>query len=564
MQGKAKADALLEANAWDKDMTLVASSQPVNERVEREIKEMRIGNDSKALPAKSETIGAPSTPRPRASRPVAESREQDRVEKETVQTNAFAPERPKTAVAAEASSSWNHRVDVAVQRERRPPSRADADIDDIQARSSDALLRQRLNRGVLAAIERSPDLLQADAQRRAAESDANVAHGQRLPQVRFSGQTDARTFGGEPALNPPSTVGSLSLNVTTPVFDWGAGRKNEQSYRQQAQAAEQGYLSAREAIAQNVVNTMLELARYRAMAAAADDYVKRMQTLVDMLGQIVEVDRGRRSEWSEARARLLEATTGRDSHAARVRDLEIRLRILTGDEGKDLPPGDRWSLSQTDLDGLLADYRDHPAIQQAKATAEAAETYAGAVKASARPRVDWVVNKSAYHDARGNHQPWATSLVLSWTLFNGGANASQHRAALARAEASRHAAEVLERDYEYQIRSAVQTAKDALSRADGYRELTTEAEAVREAFFQQWYQLGKRSLLDVLSSETSLYSDRIGEISNRFDAYSAVISAYAGAGKLTQWLAATGPGPVTGMIAKGRPQGSVAGFTLHR
>lgn len=427
---------------------------------------------------------------------------------------------------------------------------------------SDVPLRRRLNDAVLTAIARSPDLLQADAQRRAADSDADVARSQRLPQVRLSGQTDARTFGGDPAFNPASNVGSLSLNVTTPVFDWGAGRKNQQSYRQQAQAAEQGYRSAREALAQNVVTTMLELVRYRAMTAAGDDYVRRMQTLVDMLGQIVEVDRGRRSEWSEAKARLLEATAGRDGYAAQVRELEIRLRILTGDDGKDLPPGDQWSLSQADLDSLLAGYRDNPAIQQAKATAEAAETYAGAVKASAKPRVDWVINKSAFNDARGNHQPWATSLVLSWTLFNGGANASQHRAALARAEASRHAVEVLERDYEYQIRSAVQTAKDALTRADGYRTLIKEAEAVRDAFFQQWYHLGRRSLLDVLSSETSLYSDRIGEIGSRFDAYGALISAYAGAGQLTQWLAGMGAG--SGVIARGDAQRGLPGFAHLR
>lgn len=102
----------------------------------------------------------------------------------------------------------------------------------------------------------------------------------------------------------------------------------------------------------------------------------------------------------------------------------------------------------------------------------------------------------------------------------------------------------------------------ALTRADGYRALTKEAEAVREAFFLQWYHLSRRSLLDVLSSETSLYSDRIGEIGSRFDAYGATISAYAGAGQLTTWLAGTRAG--TGMTTPDGARRSTARFAYQR
>lgn len=405
-----------------------------------------------------------------------------------------------------------------------------ADITEMQ-------LRQRLHDAVRVASERSPNVRQAQAQWEATRYDVDTARGQRLPQIKLTGQSATRTFGGPAPSATPSLGASASLNVTTPVYDWGAASKTVRGNRQLAEAAEQGYQATLESTALDVSNTLLELGRYRRLTAIGDDYVKRMRALVDMLAQITEADKGRRSEWVQAKAQLLQAMANRDASAATVRQLEIKLRILVGDYRVDLPAEGALPISMGDLNALLADFQDHPAIRQAKATAQAAESSADAQRASKLPRVDWVVSKTAFRDAQGPQQPWATSLQLSWSLFSGGSDRSAYRAALARADASHEQMEALKRNYEYQVRDAAQTATDAFARANAYGDLSNETQQVRKAMFEQWYQLGKRSLLDVLTSETDHYNDLVGEVSNRFDAYEAVISAYDGAGKLVGWLA---------------------------
>ena len=75
-----------------------------------------------------------------------------------------------------------------------------------------------------------------------------------------------------------------------------------------------------------------------------------------------------------------------------------------------------------------------------------------------------------------------------------------------------------------------------LERADLYKELSVETDNVRQSFYEQWYHLGKRTLLDVLIAETDHYGNKVSEINSRFDGYGAIVRQYASAGVLVQWL----------------------------
>jgi hypothetical protein len=80
---------------------------------------------------------------------------------------------------------------------------------------------------------------------------------------------------------------------------------------------------------------------------------------------------------------------------------------------------------------------------------------------------------------------------------------------------------------------ALQTLYD---RADAYSGLVDETERVRKAFFEQWYHLGRRTLLDVLTAESDYYGNQVSEVTSRFDGYNAVFREYSGAGALVGYL----------------------------
>ncbi|KVT15002.1 transporter [Burkholderia sp. MSMB1078WGS] len=390
-------------------------------------------------------------------------------------------------------------------------------------------------RAVKAAADRSPEVSEAYAQFKAANADVAEVKGQRWPQVDIGSQSPTATFGG--SSNSGSFNNPLTVNVTTNVFDWGRTRNVIGSREHLSEAANRAYDAALEKSAQEVSTTLIELTKQRNIVELSQQFVDRMAALVKMLNEIVEVDRGRGSELTQAKTRLLQAEAQHDTAQARVRDAELTLRKLVGDEAIAWIPHTReWAIEPGNLSRLLSLVAEHPALRQVKSEADAADLNAKAVKASALPQVNWVVSGGLNKDTLGRRQGWQTMLTLNWGAFRGGSANAATEAARARADASLQRMEIQRRDLEYAVRAADQDAHTLLQRADLYRALSSETDRVRKAFFEQWYHLGKRSLLDVLTAENEHYTNNVAEVSNRFDGYLSVFSEHYSAGNLVVWL----------------------------
>lgn len=382
------------------------------------------------------------------------------------------------------------------------------------------------------AIERSPTLKQASAELGAANADVREAEGQRWPQIDVSANSRSKSFGRNS--NPVSQT--VNLNMTTTVYDWGRTEKTIDSRKELGTAAIQKYMANVEVLAQDVASTLLEKEKASRISTINQQYVERMKRLVDMLGDIVVTDTGRASELVQARARLMDAEASRDTWRARERDAEIKLRKLIGTNTIRIPQNIKVALPDIELNKLLLSAQNHPVLLQAEAEAKASRLHAESLRAAEKPQINWVVTKSTGKDDFGREDPWQTMVTVSWPIFRGGAATAAREAALLRAEAELENKEQQQMDLEFEARAAVQDANTLLARADLYVGLIKETEKVKEAFFDQWYHLGRRTLLDVLIAESDYNNNRVNEVSCRFDSYLAVIKAYGSTGMLSRWL----------------------------
>jgi outer membrane protein TolC len=96
-----------------------------------------------------------------------------------------------------------------------------------------------LDRFTAQTIASRPEFIQFEAQRRAAEQEAKIAHADRLPQVSYSlnGGFDTDSLRPSPLKMHTGTLASVS--VTIPIFDWGASRSRERQAQLRARTAEQ-------------------------------------------------------------------------------------------------------------------------------------------------------------------------------------------------------------------------------------------------------------------------------------------------------------------------------------
>ena len=294
-----------------------------------------------------------------------------------------------------------------------------------------------------------------------------------------------------------------------------------------------------ESSAYDVTSNLVELAKQRIVVETSQRYVDRMAELVKMLEGIVAVDPGRVSELTQARARLLQAEASRSAADSKTRDIEINLRRMVGNRAlPSLPSSQYWDIRLPEMTWLLAASLHHPTVLQARASARSSDTQADAVRSALLPQVNWVVSRNTGDDIYGRESAWQTGVTLSWSAFRGGSGRASEQAARQRAQAGWMAAEQQVQDLEYRIRAANQDARSLADRADLYRGLSLESDKIRAAFYEQWYHLGRRTLLDVLSSESEHYNNQIGEVSSRFDGYQTIVRQYASAGTLLSWLGA--------------------------
>jgi outer membrane protein, adhesin transport system len=395
-------------------------------------------------------------------------------------------------------------------------------------------VRAALRNAADAAAARSPALKQARNDWDAAKFDVDQVKGQRYPQIQVGANSPAIT--GDSASFNQYNRPTASIAITTLIYDFGKTSKSIDSRTKTAEAAEFYFQTLAQQNAYETSTNLVELAKFRAVYAIGENYVKRMSQLVQMLEAIVKVDPGRLSELTQAKSRLLQAQTSQETVAAQARTQEIAVQKLVGTEPTPMPAGTHWQFMLDGVDSAVTAVAQNPAIAQADAEAAAAKLSAQSVRADSLPKLNWVINKNTASDVFGNRQPWSTMLQLSWTPFQGGSQRAAERAALSRASSSLDKRDQLALDSEFKVRDAYHDALAMSTRAKLYDQLSTESDLIRKQFFEQWYHLNRRTLLDVLSAESDFYNNQVSATTTQFDAYQAVLKIHLNNGTLNQWL----------------------------
>ncbi|MTD38004.1 TolC family protein [Erwinia sp. CPCC 100877] len=399
----------------------------------------------------------------------------------------------------------------------------------------EAELKKSFSELVNSAIKNSPQIKSSMAQIESAKANIDEAKGQRWPQVDVSASSPTKQFGGG-VKNKQYDSPEFAVTITTNIYDFGQVNSTIESRQQRLNSAVQEFSVEKENIAWEVVNAAISLYKQQQIIKISKQYVNRMAEITGMLNGIVKMDVGRRSELTQAKGKLIQAQSQLQNAESTARDLSITLKRYIGDKEINLPKIEQWSLGFGSLDEKLQKIEHHPAILKGIADANAALKEAESIKASGRPKLNWTVAKSTAEDDYGRQDAWQTGLTVNWGLFKGGSTKASEYAAILRAQSGKHIVQDNILEYERRVRASDQNAHSMFERANIYKDMIKESEQIRRDFFDQWYHLGRRTLLDVLSAETDYYNQQVSEISNRMDGYSAILKGYSEAGCLVNWL----------------------------
>jgi len=316
-----------------------------------------------------------------------------------------------------------------------------------------------------------------------------------------------------------------TLSAGMPLWDAGRIAKLTEWRKELAEVAAQGQRSAEEQLSLNVVALALDRSRYVLQGQVFTQYVRKMACLVDALQIITQADRGRASELVQAQKSLQQADLSLEQTMSALRQTEVRMRRLAGEP---LPPsiGMTAALSVLpDLQQMEGDILLGADVAQAEAQARSQRSFAESVIAGQKPTVNLTGSASANFRGGGPNDQRTTDfgagVSITIPILQPGAQAQ------ASAAVQRYRATVLQRDEaieakRYRLLEMHEIGTSTLDRARRIVEILRNSDRVRASTLQQWQQLGRRSLFDVMAAEGDYYSMRVAHVNAMFDAQQIV------------------------------------------
>lgn len=359
----------------------------------------------------------------------------------------------------------------------------------------------------------------------AARFDLDETRALAMPTATLSIATNGihQTVGG-------TTVGrggqlGATLSAGMPLWDGGRIAKLTDWRKELAEVAAQGQRSAEEQLSLNTVTLALDRSRYVLQGQVYTQYVRKMACLVDALQIITQADRGRASELVQAQKSLQQADLSLEQTMSALRQTEVRMKRLVGEP---LPPsiGMTAALSvMPDLEQMQSDILLGADVAQAEAQARSQRSFAESVIAGQKPTVNLTGSASAMLRGGGPNDQRTSDIgagvSVTIPILQPGAQAQ------ASAAVHRYRATVLQRDEaieakRYRLLEMNEVGTSTLDRARRIVEILRNSDRVRASTLQQWQQLGRRSLFDVMAAEGDYYSMRVAHVNAMFDAQQVV------------------------------------------
>ncbi|WP_295538998.1 TolC family outer membrane protein [uncultured Pseudacidovorax sp.] len=391
------------------------------------------------------------------------------------------------------------------------------------ASAANALPPASLGDAVNLAINRNPEVLARLRNYQASEADQAVARAALRPQVdlqAFAGYQNSRVSGGE---NQSYSRPGANLQLRQTLFDGGGASSDTRRAGFARLSRYYDYLAVSDEIALQAVQAYIDVARYRDLERlAADNWGFHNETR-EQLDRRASAGVGKRVDLELAQGRAALSQSNWLTDSANLHDVSQRFQRLVGqlpaaqlspvpDASNSLPPGQQ----------LLADaMRTNPAFQSAVAGIRAARADLDVRNAAKSPTVAFVAQTGTDKtlssvDQVARTQNSSVQVVLNYNLYRGGADDARARAAQENVYASQDARDLACRNIRQTATIAYNDLRRLREQLNYLEQHQLSSEKAREAYRQQ-FDIGQRSLLDLLDTENEVFQARRAVVNARYD-----------------------------------------------
>ena len=377
---------------------------------------------------------------------------------------------------------------------------------------------QSMADAVRLAIETNPEVAQVSASREVVDQELRQARGLYLPQV------DVEGFIGPEWTDSPSTrargIGreqlfpnQLSVVLQQLVFD-GFGTDNQVELQaSRVDSAAYRVLQTAELIGLDVVQAYLDVLRQIEVVELANANVAvHVQTLNDVRRR-QRAGRSSIADVQQAAERLFVAENTLVDFQLNLDNSRVTFQRLVGEPAGALvrPLSIAAELPINVETAVTEAKRNNPVLLSARADLDGANAGYRAAASPFYPQVT-LESRATFGDdlsgVEGRDDTYDVLLIARYNLFRGGIDAAERREQLARIREARNRLLALDRSVEELARQSWNELQSATRRLELLEQQVVSSTQVRRSY-QQQFNIGQRTLLDLLDSETALFNARV-------------------------------------------------------
>lgn len=411
----------------------------------------------------------------------------------------------------------------------------------VQGAAADYSGAVSLDQAIAAALETSPEINQAIMNKEAIEFEREQAQGLYMPRVNIEASAGIRrlenptrrTLGIEDDELYPLEAGIIAEQT---VIDFG--RRHGELMRQAARTD-----GAALRVAERSENTALLVSRQyldillqQRVVAAAEDNVTFHRNLVGDLGQGVQQGSISIADQQQAQERLQAAIVRKTEAEEALVNAQIQLQTLTGLSitGASMPQSLRATLSPTLGEAVAEARQNNPKVKEAAADVDAAHAMVEKANGDLYPTVGVEARGRVGEDIDGfdgETNDVLARVVLRWNIFDGGINRAKYQEMVRRASEARFRLHELTRYAEEDVRRAWNSMSTQRKVA---QELDTQSKVSDDLLlsYREQFNVGRRSLLDVLDAQNTRYNVQVRLETARFAEQFAEYQVLAASNKL--------------------------------
>jgi adhesin transport system outer membrane protein len=415
-----------------------------------------------------------------------------------------------------------------------------------------------INDALRQAVQTNPGVGEASANRRATESELRQTQSTLLPQVRLEASTGPEKFDQSAAVDPVSALpvpivgagpwrngSQASVVVRQTLFDGFASIHDIWRQSARVNAAAFRVRERTELIALDAAEAYVDVVRYARLVSLAEQNVANHEKIFSNVNSRFSGGRAGEGDLEQSRERVENARAALAEFRRSLDDARSKYRKVVGLEPANVRfPGPLGGMPGSRDEALAVAVRFNPTILAAQSDADAAKHAFRVTDGAFVPKF-YLEGRATHFDNTYpflgvTHDDYAGKVVMSWDIFRGGQDAWNRsekaerytEATMRHARLQRDALESI--DKAWSARTITVTRIAALT-----RQLQADKKTI--AAFQKEYELGQRSLIDLLNAENQYFNAAVSLTSARGVVVFADYQLLAAMGTLLEYLKAPPP-----------------------